>query len=67
MSQFINGLGYLYFTHMYYMCVFKSVKSALCSSNKVFSKLVNLFRRCSDFNHQLTLMNLQMDMPIYMS
>jgi len=32
-SQFINGLAsYLNITHMYYMCVFKFVKSALCLS-----------------------------------
>jgi len=50
---------------MYYMCAFKFVKSALCSSNNVLSRLANLYLRCSDFGQQLTLMNVQMDMPIY--
>jgi len=31
----------------------------------VLSRLVNLYIKCSDFGHQLTLMNVQMDMPIY--
>jgi len=61
-SQFTNGLGYLNLTHM---CVLKFVKSALCSSNNVSSRLANLYIRCSDFGHQLLLMNVQMDMPIY--
>jgi len=64
-SQFINEIGYLNFTHMYYMCVFKFVKSALCSSNNVLCRLANLYIRCSDYGHQLTLMNVQMDMPIF--
>jgi len=64
-SQFISGLGYLNFTHMYYMCVFKFVKSVLCSSNNVLSRLANLSIKFSDFGHQLTLMNVQMDMLIY--
>jgi len=50
---------------MYYMCVFKFVKSALCSSNNVLSRLANLYVKCSYFGHQLTLMHVQMDMPIY--
>jgi len=47
------------------MCVFKFVKSALCSSNNVLSRLANLSIKFSDFGHQLTLMNVQMDMLIY--
>jgi len=48
-SQFING--YLNCTHMYYMCVVTFVKSALCSSNNVLSRLANLYIKCSDFGH----------------
>jgi len=40
-------------------------KSALCSSNNVLSRLANLRVRYSDFGHQLALMNVQMDVPIY--
>jgi len=66
-SQFTNELGYLNFTHMYYrpMCVFEFVKSALCTANNVLSRFANLYIRCSDFGHQLSLMNAQMYMPIY--
>jgi len=28
-------------------------------------RLANLYIRCSDFGHQLSLINMQMDMPIY--
>jgi len=52
-SQFVNGLGYLDFTQMYYMGVIKFLKCAL------------LYIRCFDRGHQLTPMNAQMDMPIY--
>jgi len=55
----------LNFALMYYMCVFKFVKSALCLSNNVLSRLADLYIRCSDFGHQLTVMNVQLDMPIY--
>jgi len=37
-SQFLNGLCYLNFPHMYYMYVCKFVKSALGSSNNVLSR-----------------------------
>jgi len=66
-SQFINGLGYLNFTSMYYMCAFKFVKSALCLSKNVLSRLANLNIKCSDFGHQSSLMNVQMDMLNNMS
>jgi len=43
---------------------FKFIKSALCSSKNVMSRLAILYIRCSDSGHQLTLMNVQMDMPM---
>jgi len=56
--------------YMFYMCVFMFVKSVLCSSNNSLSRLANLYVRCSDFGHQLALMNVQMDVqtdvPIYL-
>jgi len=44
---------------------FKFVKSVLYSSNNVLSGLANLCIGCFDFGRQLTLINVQMDMPIY--
>jgi len=45
--------------YLHVVWVSKFVKSALCSSNSVLSRLANLCRpmRCSDFGHQLTLVN----------
>jgi len=37
--------------HTCIICVYKFVKSALCSSNNVLSRLANLYIRCSDFDH----------------
>ena len=42
-SSFINGLGYLNFTHMYYLDVFKLMSGMMFSANRVLNSLVSVY------------------------
>jgi hypothetical protein len=64
-SAFINGLGYLDFTHMYYVGVFKSMKDMLRSNNHVLNSLVAVYNRENTFCQQLSLFDINLNMPMY--
>jgi len=64
-SAFINGLGYLNFTHMYYLGVFKFVCDMRRSTNLVMNRLVSVYIRGRFFCQQLTLFDINVNMPMH--
>ena len=64
-SVFINGLGYLNFTHMYYFGVFTFLNDMRHSSNQVLNSQVIVYIKEKFFCQQLALFNINMNMPIH--
>jgi len=64
-SVFINGLGYLNFTHMYYLGVFKFMKDMCYSTNRVLISLVAVYSKGKTLCQQLSLFNIKLNMPMY--
>ena len=64
-SSFINGLGYLNFTHIYYLDVFKLMSGMMCSANRVLNSLVSVYIRGNFFCQQLALFGINLNMPLY--
>jgi len=63
--SFINGLGYLNFTHMYYLGVFKFMRVMLCSTNHVLYNIVSVYIRSNFFCQQLALLGINLNMLLY--
>ena len=64
-SQFINGLGYLNFTHLYYLSVMKFTKSLFSSPSIAMRNLMTVFIRGSEFSQMLHRLNVNLEMLIY--
>jgi exonuclease III len=64
-SSFINGLGYLNFTHMYYLGVFKFIIGMVNSTHRVLNRLVSVYIRGNTFCQLLALFDVNVNMPLY--
>jgi len=63
-SQLIY-LGYLNFTHTYYLGVFKFVRGMMCSTNHVLYNIVSVYIRGNFFSQQLAFFGINLNMPLY--
>jgi hypothetical protein len=66
-SLFINGLGYLDFTHMYYLGVFKFMKDMRRSTNRVLNRLVAVYIKGKTFCQQSSLFDIKYVINVPMS
>jgi len=61
----MHGLGYLNFTHMYYLGVFKFMRGMMCSTNHVLYNIVSVYIRGNIFSQQLALFGINLNMLLY--
>jgi hypothetical protein len=64
-TEFIEGLGNMNFTHLWYLSVFKFIKYLLLSNNRLMSDVANVFIYGNEHIKMVEEIHVSHDLPIY--